>query len=367
MNAPRPVETAFADRRAAADMVAANGPGVVALGGGTGLPNLLRGLRPLLFGGGRAAVVDRGRLVAVVATTDDGGSSGELRKAFGVIPPGDIRNCLAALSEGESRVVDLFQYRFGGGNGLSGHAVGNLVLTALADVMHDFALAVETAAQLLDARGTVLPATLEPVTLMARLKDGRVLTGETAISAAGAPPARLWLSPARPACSEWVATAITRADVVVVGPGSLYSSVLPPLLVPDIARALAGTAARRVMVLNLMTEPGETDGLTAADHLRVVQEHVGEGLIDCVLYSTSRPPAALAADYGARGAAPLVTSPADLDHFTRSGVHAVGLPLAAEHPAGKVRHQPDRLGRAILAIAGGRLGVGRPRLVAGGR
>ena len=168
-------------------------PRIVALGGGTGLPNVLRGLRPLLYGADDRArdLAPRDRLVAIVATSDDGGSSGKLRAAFNIIPPGDIRNCLAALSDNHALIADIFQYRFGSGDGLSGHTLGNLVLTALADVMNDFPRAVEIAARVVGAHGTVLPATSEVVTLLAEFEDGRVLSGETAIAAAGGPIARV--------------------------------------------------------------------------------------------------------------------------------------------------------------------------------
>src|SRR5438067_8865774 len=172
------------------DLQSARGPRVVAIGGGTGLPNVLRGLRPLLFPEG-ARDATRDRLVAVVTTSDDGGSSGRLRAEFNMIPPGDIRNCLAALSGNESRIAEMFQYRFDAGDGLNGHAIGNLVLAALADVTHDFAEAVDIAARVVGAWGVVLPATTELVTLVAEFADGRVLNGETAIPGAGGRVARL--------------------------------------------------------------------------------------------------------------------------------------------------------------------------------
>ena len=216
-------------------------PRVVALGGGTGLPNVLRGLRPLLYGADERAreFAPRDRLVAIVATSDDGGSSGKLRAEFNIIPPGDIRNCLAALSDNHALIADIFQYRFGAGDGLNGHAIGNLVLTALADVMNDFPRAVEIAARVVGARGTVLPATSELVTLVAEFEDGRVLSGETAIAAAGGRIARVSLIPERPRFLPEMCEVIARADVIVAGPGSLFTSVLPPLLVPDVPRRSA--------------------------------------------------------------------------------------------------------------------------------
>ena len=205
-------------------------PRIVAIGGGTGLPNVLRGLRPLLYGTDTAeGTPPRDRLVAIVATSDDGGSSGRLRAEFNVVPPGDIRNCLAALSDNHALIADIFQYRFDTGEGLNGHPIGNLVLTALADVTNDFARAVEIAARVVGARGTVLPATRDMVTLVAEFDDGRIVSGETAISAGGGRIRQLSLLPERPRCLPDSCEALLKADVIVVGPGSLYTSLLPPL------------------------------------------------------------------------------------------------------------------------------------------
>jgi uncharacterized cofD-like protein len=334
-------------------------PRVVAIGGGTGLPNVLRGLRPLVYVDRDAA--PRDQLVAIVTTTDDGGSSGRLRTAFGMMPPGDVRNCLAALSEQQGLLADLFQYRFDGGDGLDGHALGNLVLAALNDVTNDFARAVELAGRVVGARGTVLPATAEPVTLVAEFEDGRTVQGETAIAAAAARIVRLALCPDRPRCLESALEAVRDADVVVVGPGSLYTSLLPPLLVPELVAAIETTAATRVFVMNLMTEPGETDGFTAAEHLRAVARHVGAQLFDLVLYSTAAIAPTLASGYAARGAVPVRVSAADIAELAQLGVQAIGLPLVSELPPGKIRHNPDRLGAAIAAVAQGKLGAWRPR------
>jgi uncharacterized cofD-like protein len=334
-------------------------PRVVAIGGGTGLPNVLRGLRPLLYGD--HAAVPRDQLVAIVTTTDDGGSSGRLRSAFGMMPPGDVRNCLAALSEHHGLLADLFQYRFDGCDGLDGHALGNLVLAALTDVTSDFARAVELAGRVVGARGTVLPATAEPVTLVAEFEDGRTVHGETAIATAAARIVRLALSPNRPRCLESATEAVREADVVVVGPGSLYTSLLPPLLVPELGEAIRTTPAIRVFVMNLMTEPGETDGFSAADHLRAVARHVGGPMFDLVLYSTAAIGPEAAASYRTRGAAPVRVSATEISELAELAAQAIGLPLASESPSGKVRHNPDRLGAAIAAVAQGKLGAWRPR------
>lgn len=347
------------------DMHAGPGPRVVAIGGGTGLPNVLRGLRPILFPEG-AREATRDRLVAVVATSDDGGSSGRLRAEFNMIPPGDIRNCLAALSGNESRIADIFQYRFGAGDGLNGHAIGNLVLAALADVTQDFAEAVDIAARILDICGVVLPATSEIVTLVAEFGDGRVLSGETTIARAGGTIARLGLLPERPRCSNRVTDALRRADVIVAGPGSLYTSILPPLLVPDIAEAIVDSNAVRILVANLMTEAGETDHFGVLEHLLTIERHVGRQLFDCVIYNTTPVPDALRAIYAERRAAPIVTGTFELSALERFGVRAIGVPLVSEHPAGKIRHHPDTLASAITALAQGKLGAWRPRAEVGG-
>jgi uncharacterized cofD-like protein len=340
-------------------------PRVVAIGGGTGLPNVLRGLRPLMFPAG-ARDATRDWLVAVVTTSDDGGSSGRLREEFKMIPPGDIRNCLAALSRNESRIAELFQYRFGAGDGLNGHAVGNLVLAALADVTQDFAEAVELAGRILDICGIVLPATSEIVTLVAELSDGRVLSGETAIARAGGTIARLSLLPEQPRCSTTVSDTLRRADVIVAGPGSLYTSILPPLLVPDIADAIAASRAVRILVANLMTEPGETDHFGVLEHLLTIERHLGRQLFDCVIYNTTPVPEPLAAAYAARRSMPIVTGTFDLSALERFGVRAIGVPLLSEHPAGKIRHHPDRLASAITALAHGKLAAWRTRAEVGG-
>jgi uncharacterized cofD-like protein len=338
-------------------------PKVVAIGGGTGLPNVLRGLRPVLL---PDAASPRERLVAIVATSDDGGSSGRLRAQFNVIPPGDIRNCLAALSDNHGQIADIFQYRFGAGDGLNGHAIGNLVLTALADVTNDFTQAVEIAARVIGARGVVLPATSELVTLVAEFSDGRVLSGETAIAAARGTIERLSLLPDRPRCSSRVAEALHEADVIVVGPGSLFTSILPPLLVPPVSDAIHVSKGIRILVANLMTEPGETDNFSVLDHLLTIERHVGRQLFDYVIYNTLPVPDALAQAYEERGALPLVTGSFELNALERLGVRAIGVPLVSEHPAGKIRHHPECLAAALTALAQGKLGAWRSRSELGG-
>jgi uncharacterized cofD-like protein len=343
-------------------------PRVVAIGGGTGLPNVLRGLRPLLYGTipRTEDLAPRDRLVAIVATSDDGGSSGKLRSEFNIIPPGDIRNCLAALSDNHALIADIFQYRFGAGEGLNGHTLGNLVLTALADVMHDFPRAVEIAARMIGAHGTVLPATSEIVTLVAEFEDGRVVSGETNISNAGGRIARVSLIPERPRFLPETCEVLARADVIVAGPGSLYTSVLPPLLVPQVAEGIRGSRATRVLVANLMTEPGETDDYSVLEHVLTIERHLDAQLFDYVIYNTSPVPEQLAATYAAGGAVPIVTGAFEVNALEKLGLQPIGVPLLSEHPAGKIRHHPERLAATITAIGQGKLGAWRGRIEAGG-
>jgi len=343
-------------------------PRVVAIGGGTGLPNVLRGLRPILYGPGDRLrdLAPRDRLVAIVATSDDGGSSGKLRAEFNMIPPGDIRNCLAALSDNHALIADLFQYRFDAGEGLNGHTLGNLVLAALADVMNDFPRAVEIAALVVGARGTVLPATSEVVTLVGEFEDGRILSGETAISKAGGRITRVSLIPERPRFLPETCEVIRRADVVVAGPGSLYTSILPPLLVPAVSDAIRRSSATRVLVANLMTEPGETDDYSVLEHVLTLDRHLGVQLFDYVIYNTAPIPGHLASAYAERGSLPIVTGTFELNALEKLNIQPIGVPLVSEHPAGKVRHHPERLASTITALGQGKLGAWRGRTESGG-
>jgi len=283
-----------------------------------------------------------------------------------MIPPGDIRNCLAALSDNHALIADLFQYRFGAGDGLNGHALGNLVLAALADVMNDFPRAVEIASLVVGARGTVLPATSEVVTLVGEFDDGRVLSGETAISNGGGRIARVSLIPERPRFLPETCEAIRRADVVVAGPGSLYTSILPPLLVPEVSDAIRRSSATRVLVANLMTEAGETDDYSVLEHVLTIDRHLGAQLFDYVIYNTAQIPGHLAAQYGQRGSRPIVTGTFELNALEKLHVQTIGVPLVSEDPAGKIRHHPDRLASAITAVGQGKLGAWRGRVESGG-
>jgi uncharacterized cofD-like protein len=312
---------------------------IVAAGGGTGLPRVLAGLAP-------GVEPEDGRPVdvtAIVTTADDGGSSGELRRAYGTPAPGDVRNCLVALAEGPNPLAAVFQHRFEGG-ALAGHTVGNVVLTALAQRLGDFGLAVAAAGELLGARGHVLPGASGPVELVARLEDGRVVRGERAIARAGARILEVRL--ARPVDAPADAVqAVLDADLVVLGPGSLYSSVLASLLARGMAEALRATTATRVLVVNLFTQRGETDGYTASDHVRAIVDHLGDA-VDVALVQRSPLPAALVAAQAALGAEPV-----GLD---RAEVEALGVvPRVADllAPGELARHDPPKVARALLALA----------------
>ena len=325
------------------------GPRLAAIGGGSGLSVLLRGLKRMIPPGEPPA----DRLTAVVTVTDDGGSSGRLRRELGVLPPGDIRNCLVALADDEDLLARLFQYRFPNGVGLTGHSFGNLLLTALTGITGDFYQAILTAESILSVRGRILPATLENVRLTGRGRSGRHYLGETALGGAGEAIEELALEPAAPPAFAASAEALARADLVILGPGSLYTSILPNLLIPGIRHALEANPAPVVLPLNLMTQPGETDGMDALAHLRAVERHAGPGLVDVVLVNSAPMPAALLARYAESGAEPVAV---DRAAVAAEGVEVIGAELLAE--GALIRHDPARLADALLALVPGNDGGG---------
>lgn len=249
---------------------------VVAIGGGTGLATLLRGLKR-----------HTANLTAIVTVADDGGSSGRLRQTLGVLPPGDFRNCIAALSDDESLITQLFQYRFGGANDLGGHSFGNLFITAMSEVTGSFERALLESSRVLNIRGQVLPATLKDVTLVGELvgedRAVSVVAGESKITAAPGAIQRVYLQPEDVPAYPGAIRAILDADLIVLGPGSLYTSLMPNLLVPDLAAAIRASRALRVYVCNVATQPGETDGYSVQDHVAVLERHVGPGLFPITL------------------------------------------------------------------------------------
>lgn len=319
-------------------------PRVVALGGGTGLSVLLRGLRAANRATGVPLLPDRDRLTAIVTAADDGGSSGKLRRAFRILAPGDIRNCLLALSDADPVMQALFDYRFD--EQLGEHSLGNLMIAALALLEQDFPKAVERAGELLSVRGRVLPATAEDVQVHAEFEDGTSVTGESRIAAARRPIRRISLEPPAARALPEARQAIAAADLVVIGPGSLYTSLIPTLLVDDLAQAIAWSRAKVVLVMNLMTEPGETDGYTAEDVLMALRRHVPQLNFDTVLINTTPIPAELLERYAGQGAGPLGAKPEAIEAL---GCRVLARQFLAEGP--KVRHEPSKLAGALLDLA----------------
>lgn len=311
---------------------------VAVIGGGSGLAVLLRGLK--LFNERPE------QLTAVVTVADDGGSSGRLRRELGVLPPGDIRNCIVALADDEALLSRLFQYRFPNGKGLSGHSFGNLFLTALTGVTGDFYQAILTAEQILSVRGRILPATLQDVRLRGAGRSGRVYEGESAVGRSGEPMASLHLEPSTAPAFTPAVDALEAADLIVLGPGSLYTSVLPNLLIPGIRNAVRRSRARVVLVMNLMTQPGETDHLSAVDHLRAVQQHVDQELVDIVLVDPKCPDKRLLQRYSDTGSRWLEAVPSELEEL---GVEVVEADLLLGDQD-LIRHDPVKLGRAVLGL-----------------
>ncbi|MCL5291895.1 MAG: uridine diphosphate-N-acetylglucosamine-binding protein YvcK [Actinobacteria bacterium] len=248
-----------------------SGPSVVAIGGGTGLPVVLKAVR---------SYTDR--VTAVVTVADNGGSSGRLRRDLGILPPGDIRNCLVALAD-ESPLAEVFQYRFQSGTGIAGHTIGNLIIAALADLRGGFPEAVDEARKMLEVEGRVLPSTTSDVTLYAVTKAHGKITGQIRIAKTRKPLIKVALEPLEPPAHRETIQAILDADQVVIGPGSLYTSILPNLLVPGVRRAVCETRARRIFVMNVMTQVGETSLLSATDHITALFSHCGKEVVDVVL------------------------------------------------------------------------------------
>lgn len=323
---------------------------VVALGGGTGLPGVLAGLRRHLL--------SDCRITAIVTAADDGGSSGALREEYGVLPPGDIRNCLVALAPVAPEISAALQYRFDGPAGPP-HPVGNLLLTALEMVAADEVTAIRLAAGLLGVEDVILPSTVQRIHLVAELVDGRSVRGESAIPRSGVPIASVRIDPpdARPA--PGVLEALRVADTVILGPGSLYTSILAALVVPGVAGAVAAARATRIFVCNLMTEPGETDGYGVAAHLDALAAHgLPPEALDYVVVNTRPIPPKVRARYAAGGAVPV-----RLDIAPGAGPPRI---VAADvlDPGVAIRHAPNKLGAVLCGLAAGE-GGGGPQGAAG--
>ena len=310
------------------------GPRIVAVGGGTGLPNVLSSLKQYTS-----------NLTAVVTVADDGGSSGRLRKDFGTPPPGDIRNCIVALSDQETLLKDLFQYRFKGHGDLKGHSFGNLFITVMKEITGDFGRAVEESSRVLATRGTVMPVTFENMTLQAKLKNGKIITGESRIPAGNSPIDRIMLKEKKIRPNKEVLKAILEADAIVLGPGSLYTSILPNLLIPEISETIALSRAVKIYVCNVMTQPGETDHLTVSDHVGAILKHTGPNFIHYVIVNKEKIPTPLLARYEANGQEPVMV---DEEAVKALDVELVKVNLL--HQEDYVRHSPEKLGKAIIRL-----------------
>ena len=277
------------------------GPSVVVIGGGTGLSALLRGLKEFTS-----------NITAVVAVMDTGGSSGRLRREMDILPPGDIRNCIIALADDESRMAELFQHRFQEGS-LNGHSLGNLVIAGLQERLGRFDLAIEEMSHILSIRGRVLPATLERVDLVAEMEDGGFVRGEEEIAKDPRRIRRVLLSERPVPPYERVLKEIERAELIVLGPGSLFTSIIPNLLVEDVAREIERAQGKRFYVVNLMTQPGETDGFTAKDHLEALGRYIDISSFDYIIVNSQPVPEHLLRQYAAEGSIPVANDLADLE------------------------------------------------------
>ena len=315
------------------------GPNIVAIGGGTGLSTLLSGLKRY-----------SSHITAVVTVADDGGSSGVLRRELGVLPPGDIRNCLAALSTEEPLLTRLFQYRFSAGGGLEGHSFGNLFLSALTAITGNLETAITASSRVLAVQGQVVPATNVDVRLWAELENGQRIEGESNIGHAPSPIVRLGCIPERPPALPRALEAIANADLIVLGPGSLYTSLLPNLLVPEIVSAIQRSRAPRLYICNLMTQPGETDGLDVRGHLRAIEAQLAslglsQRLFSAVLAQDDLANSALIKFYQARGAEPVLC---DAKGLRKDGYDVTQAPLQGARPTSTLRHDSRSLALAVM-------------------
>src|SRR5690554_1143547 len=312
---------------------------IVAIGGGTGLSTMLRGLKE-----------HTSNITAVVTVADDGGSSGRIRDDLGILPPGDIRNTLVALADTEPLMETLFQYRFSWGDGLAGHSFGNLFIAAMTDITGDFEEGIRAFSKVLAVRGRVLPSTLDSVRLGAVYTDGSTVLGESCIPEQGKKIKRVFLEPKTAQALPEALEAIRHADVVVLGPGSLYTSIIPNLLVEGLAQAIAETQALRIYVCNVMTQPGETDGYSASDHVKALLAHLGPpSVLDYVLVNKAAVSSGQAKKYAAQGAYPVR---ADTAAIERLGIKVHTADVLDQQDL--VRHSSLRLAEEIIRLAEGR-------------
>lgn len=310
------------------------GPNLVVVGGGTGLSTMLHGLKEYTS-----------NITAVVTVSDDGGSSGRLRKDFDMLPPGDIRNCLVALADAEPLMGKLFQFRFGEGSELKGHSFGNLFIAALSQVTGDFDAAIKESSKVLAIRGRVLPSTLDKACLVADHVNGEQTVGESNIPKANSQIVKVGLRPAYCKPTEEAIDAIRKADAIVMGPGSLYTSIMPNLLVDGIAKEIAASKAVKIYVCNVMTQKGETDGFKASDHLRAIIAHSGPGIVDYAIVNTAKIPQEMLVRYKAENAYPVL---ADTENIKKLKIKAVEAHIISTKDY--VRHDATRLAKIIIDL-----------------
>jgi uncharacterized cofD-like protein len=307
------------------------GPRIVVIGGGTGLPVLLRGIKEYTS-----------NITAIVTATDDGGSSGRLRGEFGILPPGDLRNCLVALADTEPAMENLFNYRFKKGE-MTGHNLGNLLITALAEMSGSFETAIHEVGKVLAIRGRVVPSTFDNIILAAEMHDNTVVIGETNISQVGKSVKRVFTIPQYPKPVQEAVDAILEADTVVLGPGSLYSSVISNLLVPGIVEAIDKSKALKVYVCNIMTQPSETQGYTASDHLQAIYQHSRQGLVEYIIVNNEEIPTENLVKYKNEGAQAVVV---DTEMLEKLKVKIISAQLCQE--MGYIRHNPYKIAHLII-------------------
>jgi uncharacterized cofD-like protein len=310
------------------------GPRVVGIGGGHGLSSFLKGIKEYTS-----------NLTAIVTMADSGGSSGRLRRDFGMPPPGDIRNCLVALADTEPLMESLFQYRFKGPSELKGHSFGNLFITAMREVTKNFASAVRATSKVLAIRGRVLPSSLSDVSLQAKMKDGRTVGGEAKITEEGGKIEEISLLPSDINSNPEALKAIKEAEIIVIGPGSLYTSVMPNLLTKGMIEAIKNSKAIKIYVCNIMTQAGETDNYSASDHIEAIYRHTKSRFLNYVLVNTSQGPPELAKKYEEEKAFPVKW---DEEKLEKLGVKIVKTNLMSTKDY--LRHEPDKLARAITRI-----------------
>ena len=309
------------------------GPRIVAVGGGTGLSMLLSGIKNITS-----------NITAIVSVGDDGGSSGRLRESLGILPPGDIRHCMTALADDEDLVTKLFKFRFDNGEGIEGHSFGNLFLTAMCEITGDMASAVKASANVISMRGRVLPATLDDMRLAAKMKDGRVIHGESAIPEAKGQIDKLFSVPQDCNAMPEVIQSIREAELIILGPGSLYTSVIPNLLIKEISQEISKSNAKKIYVCNIMTQPGETDGYTVSDHVKALLKHAGvEHLVDAVLVNSNLPDQP-SEKYKEQGQFPVEL---DSEEIKKLGVEIYAKNIVEPSKDGLIRHSSKRVAHSV--------------------